>query len=609
MCKKKANMLLERAKIKMFDIKIVEDLKEIHNLGRIQSKKLLNLLDLIELALKKRSMIFFSYTINVGFFNEIQKDLMKTWVEDLESFIDKLNDFINKDVENQFTMYSIEMHRAKRTLIKKSNKITPVKKENSLKGYPHIHIFSAYNVENIDDMNHKKYVIESKILDFFLNYDIKINNIEKKKHNIKNSIKYIIKEYKFTDTINNLNQLGLKNNIQIFVNESWNDLKKGLNCLNKIKDLNIDFIYKKDCKVVESVIKDPLYKLKILFENSLRKGDLKLYKSNIYSPIKGLYDSRALVFHKTLDDYLNKMAVRDLSNSSLILSQRKSFSVLIKESCKSLYEGNLFPDLEAYFNLFNYIEYKEFYLNLHRAAIENKYGDSEYREWHAVVPFKYYEKTKEDLLGLQGGVDLLRNIFNNDEDFFSYLLFMGKLLTLSYKSVKNKTLYLYGPSNSGKTLLTEKFLREIFGDENIGILNTSDSKFFLDQICDKHIIILNEFKYSPNNRELLLKFLDGSLIPINRKYKDSVKITLDSFTLATSNLSIKEQRMDEAFNNRLLSLQTKNTVTPLMYSIIIESLPLIILYFLFSLLVPDYKNLEVYVYNQLENSSKSITVV
>ena len=587
----------------MFDLKIVDDIKEIHNLGRIRSKKLLNLLDLISICLKKKTLVFFSYTINIGFFNEVQKDLMKTWVEDLKSFTEKLNDFINKDVENQFTMYSIEMHRATRTLTKKNNKIMPLKKENSLKGYPHIHVFSAYNVENVEDINYKKHVIESKILDFFLNYDIKINNISEQKQNIKNSIKYVIKEYKFTDIADNLDQLDLKENVKVFVNDGWSDLKNVLVKLNSINNVKMDLTYKINYLNLTECIKDPLYKIKNLLDAYLISNNLKLYNSKIYTLSFKYSNSKAWFYICNLEDCLIKLAADDLSNSNLILSNISKFCKLIR--------NNDYVFDQIGFNDFMYIQYKTFYLNLHHVKIENinlaeneKQGD-----WDVFRSFNYFDKDKKDLLELQDGVDLLRNIFNNDKDFFSYLLFMGKLLSQSYKKGKNKTLYLYGPSNSGKTLLTEKFLREIFGDENIGILNTTDSKFFLDQVCDKHIIILNEFKYSPNKRELLLKFLDGSLIPINRKYKDSIKITLDSFTLATSNLSLKEQNMDEAFNNRLLSVQTKNEISSSEYHKIIKALPLIILYCLFSLLVPDYKNLEVYVYNQLEDSSKSITVI
>jgi hypothetical protein len=65
-------------------------------------------------------------------------------------------------------------------------------------------------------------------------------------------------------------------------------------------------------------------------------------------------------------------------------------------------------------------------------------------------------------------------------------------------------LYIYGQSNTKKTTLIAKPLINFFELKNIGFI-TNNLNFNFQNIIDKKVAILDEFKYSKNNKEQLLK--------------------------------------------------------------------------------------------------------
>ena len=122
------------------------------------------------------------------------------------------------------------------------------------------------------------------------------------------------------------------------------------------------------------------------------------------------------------------------------------------------------------------------------------------------------------------------------------------------KSIKGDALYLYGEPSSGKSLLTEIYFKDLYGIDNIGILNFSNSKYMIEDIVDKKIILINEYKHKKNFRELMLKLLDGSMLEYNVRYKSMEKVSISGYSSIISNYTIKEQGFDDALQKRFKSI-------------------------------------------------------
>lgn len=143
-------------------------------------------------------------------------------------------------------------------------------------------------------------------------------------------------------------------------------------------------------------------------------------------------------------------------------------------------------------------------------------------------------------------------------------------------------MYLCGVPSSGKSLITEGFFVNLYGLENVGLINFTDKKYSVEQAIDKKIILINEYKHHVSNRELMLKLLDGSLITVNRKYQSSTKQIITGHSTVISNYSMAEQNMDEAMKIRFKefelpgSLDSKN----LTYTMVLEEFPLLVIIYM-----------------------------
>lgn len=576
----------------------IDNLKKLNNKKRIRSKKLLNLFDLIQLELNQLPTINFSFTILTGFFNDKKISLEEAW-KSLPTILKILKNLLYKKLLDKtlLSISSIEKHRDKISLENKKGFNMYIKK-NELTGYPHVHVFSSFLTSSPEDFSFDRNNIEKIILNEFINYDIKVNSIFTNKNHIKNSIKYLFKEYKLTDTDTDL----ISNNfssckIVATINLNNNSFLKTifeeiLNIVNK-HNKNMSLILDDNILINPIRIKDPLYLIEILFINYLKKNDLKIEKDTVYSRSSFLPSKHYYYEIYSFEEALLHLAHESIQHRNLIISNMKKFLLLQKTT-------NFLDNISI--SDFEYIEYKEFALNLNKCRIISK-------DMIDTCSFNFFNQSNEELLLLNDNVDLLSTIFENDLEFFNYLRQLGSLL-IHAAPKKGSAMYVYGPSNTGKSLITEKFLIEIFGEKNIGILNFSNPKYLLSQAKDKHILILNEFKYSKSLREILLKILDGSLVEINEKYKNSTKTSIKSKSVAVSNYSLKDQGMlEEAFSNRFHIIKTSCNITPQDYNLILKGLPLVILYAFHSLLSLDLKSTKASIFNLLEGNSKRIVSV
>lgn len=110
-------------------------------------------------------------------------------------------------------------------------------------------------------------------------------------------------------------------------------------------------------------------------------------------------------------------------------------------------------------------------------------------------------------------------------------------------------MYIHGKTNTGKTTYLTKVLTRYFGPENVGnVINSVDFKF--QDLQDKLLVIMDEFRYSSNLSSDFLKLLGGEPLLINQKYARDHIIIQGFMGLILSNYLFYEK--DASVNQALL---------------------------------------------------------
>lgn len=559
---------------------------------RIRSKRFLNMLDLLEKEILSHSLYNFSVTINCSHIKDQKVSLNDAWKIILPQVFLKINSFIKDSNCVSFLICSVEVHRNGFKFKKVLDKNTKVEVKNSLIGYPHVHMMCsfAYNPYVYKKENSFLHTMETFILNSFMDYDVKVNYLnEKNDYVIKNSIKYVLKEYK-SEMVNTIfkefsSSLSYKNKINVFINSNWVSLK---NYVQKLKEINGLFFDIHDINLsIDPMIKieDPVHKIKKFVEFYVKKHDYKIFKEHVY--IKSYSGSFSWYCYLSLEDVLYNIAREFPENMDLILKNKNKFLLLNKKT-------NFLDNLN--FLDFSFVEFGDFIIDLHEKEIELKNSNMQ----KYVTSFCYLGDKLMDVLNQFDNLKLLEKQFLDFNNLYLFMQKFGLIFVNGFEFKKGNSIYLYGPSNSGKSLITEFFLIEIFGEHNVGVLNTKDSRFMLDQISNKHIIILNEFVNKKSNRDIYLKLLDGTLVDINVKYESSIKKSIKAHTVATSNYSMLEQGFDMAFFSRFTEIiMSNNKMTVEERRRILNAIPLFIVCSLFSLSAPvnSFEDLRLYVTN------------
>jgi hypothetical protein len=99
---------------------------------------------------------------------------------------------------------------------------------------------------------------------------------------------------------------------------------------------------------------------------------------------------------------------------------------------------------------------------------------------------------------------------------------------------------VHGKTNTGKSTYLTKVLTRYFGAENIGnIVNSSNFKF--QDLHEKILVIMDEFKYTPSFSSDFLKILGGESLLIPQKYSKN-HITIEKLMgIILSNYLITEK--------------------------------------------------------------------
>ena len=105
----------------------------------------------------------------------------------------------------------------------------------------------------------------------------------------------------------------------------------------------------------------------------------------------------------------------------------------------------------------------------------------------------------------------------NINDFVTICLFIASFFRPKDDTMKKKFMYIHGKTNTGKTTYLTKVLTRYFGPENVGnVINSSDFKF--QDLQNKLLVIMDEFRYSSTFSSDFLKLLGGEPLLTNQKY-------------------------------------------------------------------------------------------
>ncbi|MFO0421994.1 MAG: hypothetical protein ACK53T_21560 [Planctomycetota bacterium] len=155
-------------------------------------------------------------------------------------------------------------------------------------------------------------------------------------------------------------------------------------------------------------------------------------------------------------------------------------------------------------------------------------------------------------------LSLLRPQFSSDQELDQFcarfaVLFHGDSIQEKVLEMdkQDRALYVEGVSNSGKTRLLADVVRAIAGPENIGLLGSSDN-FPLETATDKQVLVADEYRYKSIHRDLLLRMLDGTSLPLDQKHKAQEIISIVAPVLFLANADRNQSMLtDEAFRSRL----------------------------------------------------------
>ena len=133
---------------------------------------------------------------------------------------------------------------------------------------------------------------------------------------------------------------------------------------------------------------------------------------------------------------------------------------------------------------------------------------------------------------------------------------MASLFQEKSDNIKNNFLYIHGKTNTGKSTYLTKVLTRYFGSENVGtIVNSTNFKF--QDLKDKLLVVMDEFKYLSNNSGDFLKLLGGEPLLTTQKYnKDHITINkLMGLILSNCVIVEKNESINKALFERLYVIE------------------------------------------------------
>lgn len=182
---------------------------------------------------------------------------------------------------------------------------------------------------------------------------------------------------------------------------------------------------------------------------------------------------------------------------------------------------------------------------------------------------KYYNKTfdwvnRRKPLNWISGVSRALNIKEDSVEFNENFLKIVKAFSLIFQEekIKQSTLFVYGPSNSGKTTLITNHITNYLGSNNIGTV-ISAKNFKWQDLIGKIIGIIDEGRYNQSMSSDLLKISGRETIIVEKKYsKEHIEIKpLVLIILSNVLFEDKNKEINDALRNRMLIVEFFSSLT------------------------------------------------
>lgn len=368
-----------------------------------------------------------------------------------------------------------------------------------------------------------------------------------------------IKNYNYNDYINNptiklnYNLIGCKINNNKLLQETFIDLISYYLYLNNI------YIYKNNIykKINDSLISYELIgKIKEELYNNFEDKIILFFLNNYPCHFKS-FDFYFLIknFKQKFEFILEK--IEDIITNKI----NPDFSLM--EFIDGIYDlsNNKFIKKNNFKELSNYNG-----LEIEKVTTIKYYN--QYYNWVRQNEPKNWINGIKNALNIEKNINITKliknsnidNFENNINNFIIICLFVGTLFQKNNKN-KKRFLYLYGKSNTGKTTYINKVLSHFFLNENIGTI-VSDNNFTFQDIENKLLVIIDEFKYNSKLNSEFLKLLGGEKLLVSKKYsKKHINITNSRGVVASNSLFLETDKfINEALYNRLYVIEFINKI-------------------------------------------------
>ena len=499
---------------------------------------------------------------------------------------DKFIDYIS--LKDYLLFDSTEIRNYFYTIInfnKLINWILITTEENS-NGNLHLHGVISYG--NLMDYNRN---ISTNILgelkNKYYNIDIVFKDINKFK-DIKNWIKYlhtnktqifppifIIKEedskfLKKTFELQYLSNYNLKNNFKVELDKYYKtNMILGIEILEEFTEYNEDVKKIKSIAIYKNEISENLFIDLIL--NYLILCDLYIYKENVYRKIKSSlisYEMVGTIKDVLFDNFENNVILYFKLNFHCQF-EGFDFYYLIK-TYKNQMENNIIKIKNISSNKinlnFSYMEFTDgvYFIGKNKFIPRDKFNNKN------IQTIKYYKKSYNWIRqnkpinwinGLKNAIGI-----DNAEGFTLICLFLSTLFQNKCEDNKKNFLYIHGKTNTGKSTYLTKVLTRYYGIDNVGnIVNSTNFKF--QDLYEKLLVIMDEFRYSSGSSSDFLKLLGGEPLLTTQKYSKNhilinkvMGVILSNYLFQEKNDSVQKALMERLFVVEFLNSVNKDLV-------------------------------------------------
>ena len=259
-----------------------------------------------------------------------------------------------------------------------------------------------------------------------------------------------------------------------------------------------------------------------------------------------------IFYINNFSNYFNGFDFDNLCDMFLIKTKNtiESLEVLSENIIKPTFSILEFNDGLYFIKYDKFLEKKNLNINILKNLTTTKYYNKSFEWVRQVKPTTWINSLKHSI-GIDG-IDGKKN-----EHYENIIFFFFKILNEVFD--KKNTLYIFGKSGTGKSLLIANTLYNIFGKQQIGSV-VGEGGFQFQDLEGKSIALLEEWKYSSKNSPEFLKITSGEDLLISKKYSKEHIIIKRLFSVILTNHEFKEKKeiIKEAFNNRMYYSEFEN---------------------------------------------------